>query len=234
MSTINYEQNKKYFRTTSYKPGIVLGVIGMFLLLTGKGGPVVIGLALVGLGGFLIYQQVSGRPADAEIDRQTEAVMSEIRQRALRKLGLDMDEVSLIDPIVVGGYFLGSLGTPNLVRQGKDGRFRSSSFEGVVIFFGEQELHAYKYQMSLIADENRVSTDVYFYRDVVSVSTNSSSSPVHVVGETKEKLWKTEVFTLTTSGATAVVCSMNTSDGAAERTIQGARQLVRNKKMLTP
>ena len=111
------------------------------------------------------------------------------------------------------------------MKIGKDGRFRSSSFEGIVIFFAEQELHAYKYRASLIKrDEIGERTDVYFYRDVVSVSTRSYSTSVPVVGETKPRTLKTEVFTLTTSGGTDVV----------SHDIQGARQLVRNKKMHTP
>jgi hypothetical protein len=83
--------------------------------------------------------------------------------------------------------------------------------------------------MSLIADESREHTDVYFYRDVVSVSTNSTARAVALVNESKQQVWKTEVFALTTSGGTAVECSM--MDDAATRSIQGARQLVRNKKM---
>jgi hypothetical protein len=231
MAAINYHENKKYFQPVSYKKGIVFVVIGLLFLFTGSAAPIVIGLIIAGVGGFLIYRQVAGRPSDYEINRQVDEVMSEIINRALRKLALDLDEVKLIEPIVLGGYFLGSLGAPLRVRKGKDGRFRSSSFEIVVLFFGEQELHAYKYQMSLIAEESREHTDVYFYRDVVSVSTSSSSRAVTVVGETKQQVWQSEVFTLTTSGGTAIECSMSATDDSATRAIQGARQLVRNKKM---
>jgi hypothetical protein len=237
MAVINYEQNAKYFRPVSYKAGVILAIVGLLFLFTGlssgNAGPILLGLVVAGIGAFLISRQVSGRPSDGEIDRQCGAVMSEIVGRALRKLGLDLDEVKLIDPIVVGGYFLGSLGTPSRVKKGKDGRIRISNFEIVVLFFGEQELHAYKYQISLIADEGGEHTDVYFYRDVVSVSTNSSSRSVSVVGETKPEVWRSEVFTLTTSGGTAVECSMSATDETATRAIQAARQLVRNKKMHT-
>jgi hypothetical protein len=77
---------------------------------------------------------------------------------------------------------------------------------------------------------------VYFYRDVVSVSTRSYSTSVPVVGETSPRTLKTEVFTLTTSGATAVECSMDASDDVdlVGQNIQGARQLVRNKKIHIP
>jgi hypothetical protein len=232
MAVINHQENAKYFRPVSYKAGAIFGIIGLLSIFAGKAGPVIFGLIMIGIGAFLIYRQVSGRPTDEKIDRQIDEVMSRIVDQALQKLALDRDEVGLIDPIVIRGYFLGSLGaTPSQVRKGKDGRFRASNFEVVVLFFGEQELHSYKYQMSLIADESREQTDVYFYRDVVSVSTNASSRSVAVTGETKQQVWKSEVFTLTTSGGTAVECSMSATDDAATRALQGARQLVRNKKM---
>jgi hypothetical protein len=233
MAVIDYEGNTKYFQPVSYKSGIVLGVIGLILLLTGKPGAVLVGLLFGGLGAFLIYRQVAGRPTDRDIDRQVNGVLDELPQRALAKLGLDADEVKLLDPIIVGGYPLGLRGIP--VKVGKDGKPRSSMFEGVAIFFAEQELHAYKYQVSLVKkDQSGERTDVYFYRDVVSVSTKSYTTSVPVVGEAKPQTLRTEVFTLTTSGGTDVECSMDASDELAGRNIQGARQLVRNKKMHTP
>lgn len=142
MAVIDYERNARYFEPTSYKGGIALGVIGLILLLTGKPGAALVGLLFAGSGAYLIYRQVAGRPTDADIDRQVRAVLDELPQRALRKLALDADEVRLIDPIIVGGHPLGSRGGRIRVKIGKDGRFRSSIFEGVVIFFAEQELHA--------------------------------------------------------------------------------------------
>jgi hypothetical protein len=236
MAEIDYEGNAKYFAPVSYRGGIAFGVIGLFLLLTGNSGPVLVGLLFAGLGAFLIYRQVAGRPTDGNIDRQVHAVLAELPQRALEKLALDAEEVKLIDPIIVGGYLLGTLGSGVRVKKGKDGRFRSSKYEGVVIFFAEQELHAYKYRISLVKkDESSQRTDVYFYRDVVSVSTRSASTSVSVVGEAKPQTVKAEVFTLTTSGGTDIECSMDASDDDdMGRNIQGARQLVRNKKMHTP
>lgn len=235
MSDIDYAKNVKYFKSKSYKGGIVLIAIGVLIILSGQPGPILVGMIIGATGGVLIYSQISGRPSDEEIDRQVFTVMSSLHQKALNKLGLDAEEVRLIEPILVGGYFPGSLGGPTQIKRGKDGELRSSVCEGVVIFFAEQELHSYKYQVSLTArgQENEC-TDVYFYRDVVSVSTSSMSTAVVAVGETKQQTWMKEIFRLTTSGGTAVECSMGSTDEDAGRQIQGARQLIRNKKMHTP
>jgi hypothetical protein len=232
MTAINYERNVKYFRPTSYKPAIILIVTGVVLMLFHSAGPVLAGLVACGIGALLIYRQVGDRPTDAEIDSQVKSIVGDLVPRALGKLGLDEGEVALIAPITVGGNFFGRLSRDYLVKKGKDGSFRSSNCEGVVIFFAEQELHAYKYQVSLIAsNDSRELTDVYFYRDVVSVSTTSSSISVTVAGETRQQSAQAEVFTLTTSGGTAVECSMNATASMMDRQIQAARQLIRNKKM---
>jgi hypothetical protein len=228
MSSINYERNRRYFTPVSYKAGIICVVVGVLLLFFGSAGPILIGLALAGLGAFLIYRQVADRPTDDELDRQVREILAGLKPQALDKLGLDADEVSLIQPVVVGGNsFSGSR-----IKKGKDGTFRSSTCEGIVIFFGEQELHSYKYQVSLIEDQrSRDETDVYFYRDVVSVATKSDNIQVQVEGVGLQQI-QLELLRLTTSGGTTIECSMDATSSTTGRDIQGAKALIRNKKML--
>jgi hypothetical protein len=228
MASINYERNRKYFTPVRYKPGIICIVAGVLLLFSGSAAPVMIGLVLIALGGFLIYNQVGDRPTDEDLDRQVKEILGGLNRQALEKLCLDAEEVSLIPPIVVGGNSFGG----SQVKRGKDGVVRTSACEGIVIFFGEQELHSYKFEVSLIAD-NRISeeTDVYFYRDVVSVSTKSDNIQVQVEGKSVQV--QLELFRLTTSGGTTIQCSMGaTSANTKGRDIQGAKALIRNKKML--
>ncbi|GAA1546017.1 hypothetical protein [Kribbella lupini] len=227
MASINYERNRRYFTPVSYKPGIICIVVGVLLLFFGSAGPILIGLALAALGGFLIYRQAADRPTDEQLDRQVREILAGLKPQALDKLGLDADEVSLIPPIVVGGNSFSGR-----VKKGKDGVFRSSTCEGIVIFFGEQELHSYKYQVSLIEDQrSREETDVYFYRDVVSVATKSDTVQVAVEGVGQQQI-QLERFKLTTSGATTIECSMDATSNTTGRDIQGAKTLIRNKKML--
>lgn len=232
MAIVNYEGNRKYFQQTNKKPAIILIVVGFLFLLSGRGGAIVFGLLLAAAGGWLLYSQLAGRPTDHEIDRQAELLMGDLQWQALDKLGLDQDEVKLIDPIVVGGPYFGSLGRAWSVKRGSDGVIRSSNVEGVVIYFGEHELHSYKYQVSLVEpNERRASTDEYFYRDVVSVSTQSQSERVPMVGGNAETI-NFEVFQLTTSGGTSIRSANSDTSDSTSRAIQGARQLIRERKML--
>lgn len=227
MADINYAQNAKYFKPVSYKPGIISIVIGVVLLFFASFGPVVVGLLLIGLGCYLIYNQTADRPSDADFDHQVTIALGGLRQQALRKLNLDESEVALIKPIIVGGkIYAGN----TQVKRGKDGVYRTSDYEGVVIFFAEQELHAYKYQVSLV-QSGRIGedTDVYFYRDVVSVSTRSDQVEVQV--DQARVPVHLEKLRLTTSGGTNIECSMGAAIGSSENEIQAARQLIRDKKI---
>ncbi|WP_371404286.1 intracellular growth attenuator family protein [Kribbella sp. NBC_00662] len=227
MADINYAQNEKYFKPVSYKPGIISIVIGVLLLFFASFGPVVIGLLLIGLGCYLIYRQTADRPTDADFDHQISIALGGLRKRALEKLDLDESEVELIKPVIVGGKIFG--GTSD-VKRGKDGIYRTSECEGIVIFFAEQELHAFKYQVSLVnSARTKESTDVYFYRDVVSVSTRSDSIPVRV--DQAQVPVHLDVFRLTTSGGTNIECSMGAAITSSDNEIRAARQLIRDKKI---
>jgi len=227
---INYERNKKYFKESSPKAGIILIIVGLLLTIALPDAGKIVGiLALLG-GAALLYFVFAGKPADSEIDRDAAEAVADVRRRALAKLGLDEDEVKLIDPVLIDGYYFKSIASGVQVKLGKDRVFRSSNYEGIVLFFSEHQLHAFKFQFSLTqAGEIREQTDEYFYKDVVSVSTQSETFKVtDVKGQSQTVNY--EEFKLTTSGGTSITSSVR-DEGAVSRTIQGARQLIREKKI---
>ena len=147
---IPYKDNEKYFKIVSYKPYIITVVVGALLLLSGEAALALLGLIAMSGGGLAGYQAYAGRPSDESIDAQLRKMLSTLRQRAIRKLGIHESEVSLIEPTVFGSYVLDPMvGSSLKVRRGKDGALRSNHLEGIVLFFAEQELHAYKCQIWL-------------------------------------------------------------------------------------
>lgn len=227
---INYERNEKYFRESSPKTGIgliALGLLLMFLLPnTGK----LIGFLMMAGGGALLYFQFSGRPTDEEIDADAARALADVKKRALNKLGLDEDEVNLIAPLVVHGYYFKPIASGVQVKRGKDDVFRSSNYEGIVMFFSEHQLHSFKFQFSLTnSQESREQTDEYFYRDVVSVATQSETFEVSdIKGDSQQVNF--EQFRLTTTGGTSITSSIR-DEGSVGRVISGARTLIRDKKI---
>ena len=86
------------------------------------------------------------------------------------------------------------------------------------------------------------STDEYFYKDVVSVSTKTKSKSVEIEGTGAVQLDSAETFELTTSGGTSVEVTLKDPSlikmmGAgdipttrAEKAIQTVRKMLREKK----
>ena len=75
-----------------------------------------------------------------------------------------------------------------LVKKGKDGLYRSNKYQAVMFFFSDNEVHCFTYDFSITASGQKESTDVYFYKDIVSVSTQTEGTE-YSVGKGKSKLY---------------------------------------------
>lgn len=218
---MDYKKNQKYFQPTNLKAGIIVCIIGLVLLAASP----VVGIIAIAIGALLIYLQVAGRPTDADIDAAVTSQLKDMKARALRKLGVDEDEVSEIAPITFDGYVYNKA----QIKMGKDGKYRSNKYQAVMFFFSSNEVHCFTYDFSITESSQKESTDVYFYKDIVSVSTQTEGSE-YSVGKGKSSQFDYEYFKLTTTGGTSISCSVRNIDDA-QRSINGMRSLIKNKKM---
>lgn len=218
---MDYKKNQKYFQPTNLKAGIIVCIIGLVLLAASP----ITGIIAIAIGALLIYLQVGGRPTDEEIDAAVTSQLKDMKTRALRKLGVDEDEVSEIAPITFDGYVYNKA----LIKKGKDGKYRSSKYQAVMFFFSSNEVHCFTYDFSIVESSQKESTDVYFYKDIVSVSTQTDGTE-YSVGKGKSSQFDYEYFKLTTTGGTSISCAVRNIDDA-QRSINGMRSLIKNKKM---
>lgn len=158
---------------------------------------------------------------DAQYDLSVKKQLKSMEKRALYKLGIDIDEVKEIAPIEIDGY---NYDDCTLYKKGKDGEWRTNMYKVIYLFFSQNEVHAYTCEFCTTEGQKRESTDVYFYQDIVSVSTESS------IATLKKESVRYESFKLTTSGGTSLMVSIRNTD-QAERSISAMRQLLRSKKM---
>jgi hypothetical protein len=220
---MDYSRNKKYF-TGNMVLGIVLLVVGVFTI------AIVIGIFLIIAGIFVMVN--GGGASQQEIDDMVAAEGQRVRARALQRLNLDEDEVGQAEAIVAWGYnFETHAGDLMLSKKGTDGRWRTSWGEAMIILFSADVLHYYKYVFPLTQQiKPSESTDEYFYRDVVSVATDSETVDLHKPGAARPVYENVETLSLTTSGGTRVKCSVWGDTGSMTRSIQGARSLIKDKK----
>lgn len=219
---MDYSKNQKYFKPVNLVPGIVCGVIALVGL---AGKSFVMFLIFAVAAAALIYLQIGGRPSDADIDAAVTSQLKHMKKRALNKLGLDEDEVKEIAPIVFDGYVYKNA----QIKRGKDMKYRSSKYQAVMFLFSSNEVHCYTYDFSITENSQRESTDVYFYKDLVSVSTQTEGTE-YSVGKGKSDKFDYEYFKLTTTGGTSISCAVRNVDDA-QRSINGMRALIKSKKM---
>lgn len=233
---MDYKRNLTYFDGESSSGALVLIIFGMgcvgssalVFLLEGEVG------ALGGLSAFigialLIFGIVISNANSAKImkDQDYEEMIRELirgntDEEAYYKLGIDVAEVSEAKPIYIDGY---DFKTAEKVKKGFDGKWRSNKYRHVAIYFSENEIHVYTKIINTIKEQKNESTDVYFYEDIVSVSTSSEKEKIF--NNTKEIEY--EAFRLTTKGGTSLnVAIIDTDD--VQRSINAMRSLLRMKK----
>lgn len=222
---MDYQKNKKYFQPKKYSGAIILIVLGAvtfisFLSTTAFSVSSILGLVMVACGSAFIVMKKKDIVTDAEYDASVASMLNNITSKALDKLGVDEDEVKEIAPISFGGYVYKGA---SKVKEGEDGLWRTNKYESVMLFFSENEVHCYTYRFDTTSQKQTEATDVYFYKDVVSVST--ASDTIQVLGQNVDY----EYFKLTTAGGTALSVSIRDVNNA-QRSINAMRALLKTKK----
>ena len=227
---MDYKKNSRYFKGVNYNYAIVLIVIGAIISflgfslisnrVNGAGGLLFFGLLGVAGGIAILILLKKKVVTDAEYDNSVASMLGNMKERALDKLGVDEDEVKEIAPISFDGYVYKGA---NKVKKGKDNLWRTNKYESVMLFFSQNEVHCYTYSFNTTEKKQTESTDVYFYKDIVSVST--ASDTISVLEQNVEY----EYFKLTTAGGTALSVSLRDIDNA-QRSINAMRALLKTKK----
>lgn len=242
------EQNRalvrKYFRKFP-RWAIFLAVIGVLLALMGSQSTSVllVGVAMVALGGYGIYSAVGGKPSDAQMDAWLEEDLARLRQKALSKLGVEAEDMVAEPVSVYGPRLWDAAGAEILWRKGGDGVLRFTPLNVTVINFAKDQLLSYACAYDMVAGNAlSESTDEYFYRDVVSVSTGTVDRSVEIKGIGSLQLKEAEAFKLTTSGGTSIEVLIRHRElikklgggeiptGPMEKAIQSVRKMLREKK----
>ena len=242
---INYQLIYKYFNPDDSMRKALLSLLTVSILTAcicfanhDSGGNVIaVGVVALLLSVLFIWLLIRMKDIpDRVVDDVAKSQLISLRERAFDKLGIDEDEVNEIPPIVFHGYDYSIIAdgvTSNglgatYYKFGKDCRLRTNQYRVVMLYFSANEMYCYEYNFSLTENSQRESTDTYFYRDIVSLSTQTETANV---GAEKRK-YNYENFRLTTTGGTSISCSVREDEVEdAQRSIKGMRSLLKEKKM---
>lgn len=230
-------QIKKYFKPFP-KWAVWMIIIGIpFLAAYG------LGLVLIGIGIWGLVDW-SKKPDDAQMDAWLDEDLKVLHGKALSKTGTDQSEL-VGEPVMVTGPRFWNVANAHVAyKKGKDNVFRFTPVGVTVLNFTANQLISYSCVLDLTTGNPlNESTDEYFYRDVVSVSTKTKSQSVQVAGKGSLQLNAAETFELTTSGGTSIevllrdpsLIQMMGGGGEipttrAEKAIQTVRKMLREKK----
>jgi hypothetical protein len=192
------------------------------------------------ISGIILWLVLKKKITDSEIDQACIDAIQNIKNEAINRLGVDEDQVKMAEPILIKGYDFFDDSSDILYKQGKDGIWRSSQYKAVLFFFSSEQVFCFSRTFSLIKrDEQYDSTDEYFYRDIVSVSTTQNKRRITINEKVDGKKTPvtsevtSECFRLTTSGGTSVQATVTKKDTeAVNRSINAMRNLLKDKKQI--
>jgi hypothetical protein len=256
---MDYERNKLYFFPVEEKIfekkkigliRIAMIIVGLIVMVsTGAVGGVITGITIVGVGVLLIVLLVNSNKkakkeveefnknrtvvSDAEIDKVCADHISNLKSKALEKNGMDEDQFKETDPIQFDGYYFDVVaGKHYWHKEGSDGIHRSSNYNAVVFLFSADQVYCYQYRFSLLEDKKQVTTEEYFYTDIVSVATKTDTTTYKWKdkdGKEQSVSISHEDFTLTTSGGTSIGATILERENT-QKAINSMKNHVRNKK----
>lgn len=213
---MNYNRNRRYFSGNGlFWLGVFCIAAGLCIFIF----PIIM-IIMFALGILFIVLSKKMKVTDEEYDASVLSMLSDVKEKALNKLGIDEDEVKEIAPISISGYEYKNY---DLVNPGKDSLWRTNQYKYIMLFFSQNEVHCYTYKFKTTIDNQTEDTDVYFYKDIVSVSTSSETVKINNIDVSYE------YFKLTTAGGTSLSVSIRDKDDA-QRSINAMRQLLKLKK----
>lgn len=157
------------------------------------------------------------------------------KSMALKKLGIDEEEVQEIAPVTFEGYVFNDK-ADNLVARASTNTWVSSEYMITWLFFGEREVFIYQYSFSMTSDSKKENTMQYFYQDVTNF-TASSETYQKLVAESSgcmggaqymQASANADEFKIVVPGDT-LRCSMTPTD-STDAAIRGMRNKLREMK----
>lgn len=247
------EQIKKWFNAGSlahyWFPAILCSIMVLALLpslLSGGMANPLVGILIIAvclIPPYLLfnkYKQKGNLPSETQLDNWLdEDIQAILKERPFNKLGISKDDLVAESMLVVGPIYWNVSGfdvNDILMKTGKDGFNRYSIWTVQLFLFTENYLCSYKCNYNWLKNTYiNESTNEFFYKDVVSVKTDTVSSAITL--KDGQHLVQSEAFQLKLMGDEVTVitndASLKTSNAMtskAEKAVQSIRVMLRDKK----
>jgi hypothetical protein len=160
-----------------------------------------------------------------------------LKDRALSKLGIDLDQVKEIEPVCFEGFRYEYKNLQPYVAHNSD-RYFSSMFEVTWLFFGNDQVYVFNHSFDTTDETVQDTTQEYFYKDITAFATKSDSWQKKVwiekgkgcskTSELTEKQINEDLFRIVVPGD-AFSCAYKADESASSK-IAAMKQKLRDKK----
>lgn len=238
----------------SFGCGGIIAAIVCFLIAYFAGGGAAVVFFLIGAAaiGVSVYRYTvakaayEARPSDQQMDEWLQEDIEAACKHSLDAMGIDESEL-VAEKVVITGISFDSAAADFCYRVGNDGVIRYTPVRVTIVNFGEHQLLSYQCNVDRLSGKMlNESTDEYFYKDVVSVSTKTDSCKYNISNaEGQTEVLQTNAaqkFMLVTSGGTSIEVVVDDDEYAKalggkfaqstpiEKAIQSIRRMLREKK----
>lgn len=226
---------------TVYALGI--GILFLLIGLSGSGSMLIFGLLVGGIGGYGIKSYIEGKPSDQEMDTFLREDFQQLNNKSIKKMGIDHSEIAGETTLISGPILWNTNGISNsdlVYKTGQDELARFGIYRVTCVQLTDKLMGIYQCTFNFLKNVAlNESTDEYFYRDVVAVSTKEESTSYALPNG--EKLINAEKFVLTASSGDRVEVilkdpSLERLTGGripteqSETAMQAIRNMLREKK----
>lgn len=240
------KQIRKYFQPFP-KWAIWMALIGLAIFFVGinsTAAVALIGVLLLGIGGFVIYSSTQGKATDQQMDSWLQEDFKQLADKAIKKVGIESSEL-IKDPLTISGPILwgGINGVPStdmVFKVGKDKRARFGIYKINVFLLTDKQIlsfEAYYNFLKMVTLNDK--TEEFFYKDVTGLSTQETSS--NFVLPNGQKLVNSQSFVLKVYNDPAIQVVLSSLElekfvggsiptTEADKNIQALRTVWRDKK----
>lgn len=177
-------------------------------------------------------------PRERTIDRVLTELHATLRERALKTLGIEEQEISRTDPIEFGSFEIppscaeDPKGRPlSPMVYGRDKRWRTPVCTVFGLYFSKTTVYYYCLTKSITSPAQREDTNEFWYSDIVSVKLMTKEVPAMDKNgkRIKNQTVRTDGFSLRNSSGETVSCVVRDFE-TAERAVTSMRSLLRETK----
>ncbi len=211
---MEYNKNQKYFKATSllFLAGLPVVIAGIILAVLLPRGQMMIGVAIILAGLIFVIACLTSGMKDSDIDAAVAIHMNTIEADAAQLFRFPRRYEVLHRGVVLGGYDYTRLGEGVPIKRGKDMKYRTEYYCGLLINFTNDGMRILSRKFSILKDEMEQENLHFSWEEIESAKLDESVAEFTMVNGKPGKVPVSVLKIILKSGQEFKYCVINNSD----------------------